>query len=720
MVEKKAADKELDEAFKTVLSLTKRLDGISRDLIERAYRFASQAHEGQNRLSGDPFILHGLEVARILAELGLDPPTIAAALLHDVVEDTGVTIKKLVQEFGREVAGLVEGLTELGKLAFRSPEEKQIESARRMLVSMVKDIRVIFIKLADRLHNMRTLEYLPEERIRSIAKETIEIYAPIAHRLGAGKVKVELEDLGFRFLEPERYAEIQRLVNGVVADGGAAFEDFSAPIEKLLAEAEIEAKITSRVKHINSIWQKMVRKGVKVDDMYDILSMRIITKSVRDCYHALEIVHGLFRPIHSRFKDFIAAPKSNLYQSLHTTVMDEGGRKIEIQIRTATMNNTAEYGIAAHWRYKERGKAIAGWDRWLEWFRQALDYQLELSDPSEFMRYLRLDLFQNEIYVFTPAGELKHLPAGSTPIDFAYAIHSDVGNHCTGAKVNGRLVPLSHQLVSGDRVEIMTSPKAVPHEKWLKSVRTSRARMKIRHWLRIKTHEQEERIGRELLKAELRRKKLTFPKEERLRELLDTFGRDTIGKLFVSLARGKVFPGEIIARLYPKSGARDEREEIEQREHLREIVRRPIKGIRMEGMDNILVRFARCCQPVPGDSVIGVITRGRGVSVHRLNCSNVRSIDEPGRLVKVDWDTYPDHKYLVSLIVTARNREGLVSEINRRIRDMETEIRSGNFEIHEGELQLVLVMGISDLSHLNKVIEEIKKLDSVLNVYRAV
>lgn len=720
MVGEKAVDKEHHEGLKAVLNLTNGLDEASRDLIERAYRFAAQAHDGQYRLSGDPFIVHGLEVAKILAELGLDASAIAAAFLHDVVEDTGVTNKDLAREFGEEVAQLVDGMTELDKLSFLSPEEKQIESARRMLVSMVKDIRVIFIKLADRLHNMRTLEYLPEDRIRSIARETLEIYAPVAHRLGVGKIKVELEDLGFRFLEPDRFGEVEILVNGIVTDGGAVFEDFRGPIEEHLSESGIEAKITSRVKHRYGTYQKMIRKGVKVEDIYDILSMRIVTKNVRDCYHSLEIVHSLFRPIHGRFKDFIAAPKSNLYQSIHTTVMDESGRKFEIQIRTELMNKAAEYGISAHWLYKERGKAVAGWDRWLEWFKQAVDYQLELSDPSEFMKFLKTDLFQNEIYVFTPAGELKQLPSGSTPIDFAYAIHSDVGNHCTGAKVNGRLVPLDYHLKSGDRAEIMTSSKAQPHEKWLKSVKTSRARMKIRQWQRVRTKEQEEKIGRELLKSELRSRKLAFPKENQLRKLLKSFGRDTIGRLFTDLGRGKVSPNALAAKLYPKTNDREASDEIKQRERLREIVRRPIKGIKMDGMDNILVRFAQCCQPVPGDSVVGIITRGRGLSVHRVDCSNVKKFDEPGRLVSVDWDTYPGRKFLVSLIVVARDRSGLVSEISRKIGDMNTEVHSGHFEIHEGELQLVLVVSISDLKHLNRVIAEIKSIESVMNVYRAV
>ncbi len=660
--------REIDEQFDGLLAGRRHLDTAAGNLLLEAYELASRAHEGQYRLSGDPFISHGVEVAGILVKMGLDADAIAAGILHDVVEDTGIGLDEIENRFGKEIARLVMGLTKLGKLNFRSQEERQVESARRMLVSMAEDIRVIFIKLADRLHNMRTLEYLPPEKRLIIARETLEIYAPLAHRLGVGGIKDELEDLSFRFLESEQYDRVKEVLSGRAADGEALFEQFRAPIEAALKENGIEATITSRIKHLYSIWKKMERKSVQIEGIYDLYSMRIITKHVRDCYCCLEIIHGLFRPIHHRFKDYIAAPKSNMYQTLHTTVMDDWGRRIEIQIRTEQMNYAAEYGIAAHWVYKEKGKASVRWDRWMDWFRQTLDYQLELTDPAEFLRYLKTDLFQNEIYVFTPAGELKQLPMGSMPIDFAYSVHSDIGNHCSAARVNGKLVSLDYKLASGDRVEIITSSKASPHEKWLKLVRTSRARSKIRQWFRSKSGEQKESTVRSIV-----------PERD---EAADEAG--------VELDR------------------------------LREIVRSPIKGIRLEGIDNLLVRFAKCCQPVPGDPVIGIVTRGRGVSVHRADCNNVRRMEDPGRLFEVEWETIHGQKYLVSLLVMARDRTGLVSEISRRITCIDAEVRSGHFNIKEGEIKLFLMVGISDLKHLKRAISEIEGIDSVLSVHRAV
>jgi GTP pyrophosphokinase len=719
-MQKGDCDTELEKVFEEVLASLRYPEERTEELLREAYEFARTAHEGQFRRSGDPFISHGLAVARILAELGLDAATITGGILHDVVEDTGIELEDVEHRFGKEIAGLVSGLTELGKLSFRSQEERQVESARRMLISLVGDVRVIFIKLADRLHNMRTLKYLPSPRVESIARETLEIYAPIAHRLGIGKVKDELEDLSFRHLEPERYREIEKYVHERVADGEAVYESFRGPIEKELKKHDITAKIESRTKHVYSIWNKMKRKGIPIEDIYDILSMRVITQTVRDCYHALEIVHNLFDPVQGRFKDYIAAPKSNMYQSLHTTVLSGTGRRIEIQIRTESMHYTSGYGIASHWIYKDRGKAEARWDKWLDWIKQALDYQLGVTDPVEFLRYLKTDLFQNEIFVFTPRGDLKQLPVGSTPIDFAYAVHSDVGNRCSGARVNGRLVSLEHGLKSGDRVEIITSQQATPSEKWLAVVRTSHARAKIRQWFRQVNQKREEAAGRELLRKELRRQKLPVPKEETLRALLKSFKRDSISQLYISIGGGTIAPREVARALYPETKKSMRDLDSEQLEQLREFVRRPVKGIRIDGMDNIMVRFARCCQPVPGDPIVGIITRGQGVSVHRSNCGNVKRIKERGRVVGVEWDTYPNQKILISLVVTARDRDGLVAEISRRVRDLETGVRSGHFEIKEGDLRLVLVVEISDLSHLERVIEEIGTIDSVVSVRRAV
>ena len=707
-----------DDTFREVLGNLMTTDESERELLERAYAFAARAHEGQSRLSGEPFITHGIEVARILIELHLDATTVAAGLLHDVVEDTGVDLQKLEAEFGGEIAGLVEGLTELRKLTFLSPEERQMESARRMLVSMVNDIRVIFVKLADRLHNMRTLEFLQEERQRYIARETLEIYAPLAHRLGMGKIKSELEDISFRFLDPDTYETVGGMVRDQMANGEAAFERFRGPIETRLQQENIDAKITSRIKHLYSVWQKMRSKHVPVDHVYDILSMRIITKTVRDCYHALEIVHNRFEPIQERFKDYIAAPKANMYQSIHTTVLDSSGNRMEIQIRTEMMHYTAEYGIAAHWIYKERDKASATWRRWLDWISRAIDYQLELTDPVEFMQYLKTDIFQNKIYVFTPAGELKQLPVGSTPIDFAYIIHSDIGNHCSAAKVNGRLVPLDYLLKSGDRVEVVTSLKVEPNEKWLGKVKTSRARAKIRNWFRIKTFEKHRTVGRELLRAELRKRKLAIPKESSLRTLLKGFQKSTLDELYASIARGKVALADVIDRIAGESDLRRREREREEADGSAPIVAEPARGIRIDDMDDIMVRFAQCCHPVPGDAIVGIITRGRGVSVHRADCKNLKKITESERIVRVEWETHPEQRYLVSLIVTARDRAGLMAEISKRVKDLGSEVRSGHFKIHEDVFSFNLVMGIADIKHLNDVMTEIRNIDNVISVSR--
>jgi len=719
-MKREAVTQKLDKAFHGVLRELMTVDGTERELLEKAYSFAARAHEGQQRLSGEPFITHSIEVVRILVELRLDAATVAAGMLHDVVEDTGVSLKEVEMEFGVEIAGLVEGLTELGKLAFRSPEERQVESARRMLVSMVKDIRVIFIKLADRLHNMRTLEFLPEERRRHIARETLEIYGPLAHRLGMGRIKGELEDISFKILEPDAFNSVRSMVRVRVANGEAVFERFHRPIEEWLRNEDIDAKITSRIKHPYSVWQKMQNKHVPIDHIYDILSMRIITKTVRDCYHALEIVHGQFEPIQERFKDYIAAPKVNMYQSIHTTVLDSSGNQMEIQIRTEKMHYTAEYGIAAHWIYKERGKAAATWNRWLEWISRAIDYQLELTDPAEFMQYLKTDIFQNKIYVFTPAGELKQLPVGSTPIDYAYTIHSDIGNHCSAVKVNGRLVPFDYQLKSGDRVEVVTSLKAEPHEKWLGKVKTSRARAKIRNWFRNKTDEKDRIAGKEILRSELRKRRLSIPKEAALRKLLKAFQKGSLDELYSSLARGKISTADVVDRISGENEGMQQEREQRQIESVQTLVGEAAVGVRIDGMDNIMVRYAKCCQPVPGDPVIGVITRGRGVSVHRAGCKNLKKNTEPERIIKVEWETHTEQRYLVSLIVTARDRVGLVAEISRRVKDLDTEVRSGHFQIQEGFFTLILLMGIADIKHLNDVMAEIRGIENVISVNRSV
>ena len=462
----------------------------------------------------------------------------------------------------------------------------------------------------------------------------------------------------------------------------------------------------------------MVSKQVRIDRIDDIIAVRIIVPTVSDCYLSLEIVHAIYTPLNERFRDFIASPKGNLYQSLHTTVVDGDGRRIEVQIRTHEMDVVARFGLAAHWRYKEGGASAPGWEGWTELFRRAVDDQLEIDDPGEFLDALRTDLFANEIWVFTPKGELKRLPAGSTPVDFAYAVHSDVGSRCEAARVNGRLVPLDHRLENADRVEILTSPRARPSGKWLTMVRSSRARQKIRQWLRSQTREQEEAAGRDMIKRECRRRRVALPREEEFERVSGELGQGDARRLFVDLARGRVSTGDVFDRLFGEAPSEEPpRTDVDE---LREMVRRPVRGVRMQGIDNILVSFAKCCQPVPGDPIVGIVTRGRGVSVHRSGCPNVEVVREPGRLVEVEWEPYPGRKFLVSLVVNARDRDGLVAEISRRVQALGTEVKSGRFEIHGGEFSLVLVVAIDDLGHLRRVVRQIEGIRSVLSVTRAI
>jgi GTP pyrophosphokinase len=630
-------------------------------LVERAYSYAEQAHQGQMRLSGDPFMTHCVKVAEILTDLRLDSTTIASGLLHDVLEDTHHTKEDLEQQFGPEVARLVEGVTQMGRVKFKSSEEQQAENIRMMLIAMARDVRVILIKLADRLHNMQTLKYLPKEKIQSISTETLQIYAPLAHRLGIAKIRSELEDLALRYLHPEVYYQLVESIAEKKVQREKEIQEFCALLKTELRKAGIKADVTGRPKHFYSIYRKMVDQRKGFDEIFDLRALRVITNSLKDCYGALGIVHTLWTPVPGRFKDYIAMPKTNMYQSLHTTVLGARGERIEIQIRTEEMHRTAENGIAAHWLYKETGDESAErFDERLVWLRQLLEWLQDLKDPKEFMENLKLDLFSGEVYVFTPKGKVIELPAGSTAVDFAYAIHSDIGNHCHAAKANGRMVPLKYRLRQGDVIEIMTSKKQMPRRDWLDFVQTSRARSKIRHWLRISE------------------KALEEPEEKEERP-----------------------------RLQPRA-------ETLKKATLRET------DIGVAGVSNMLVRYAKCCNPLPGDIIRGYITRSRGLSIHRDGCPNIPN-DDSARLMTVNWDGRKGQSiYPASIRVKATNRTNLLADILASIRELNVNITSANaYGRKDGTGICDFTIEVTDQSQLNNIIFAIRRVEGVYSVRRS-
>ncbi|MCL5115755.1 MAG: bifunctional (p)ppGpp synthetase/guanosine-3',5'-bis(diphosphate) 3'-pyrophosphohydrolase [Firmicutes bacterium] len=642
--------------------------------IMRAMTFAEEAHRGQSRASGDPYVAHPLAVASILADLKMDAPTIVAALLHDVVEDTPYTLEDIEERFGPEVAQLVDGVTKLDRLEERTREEEQAENLRKMFLAMAKDIRVILIKLADRLHNMRTLKHLTADRVQRIAKETMEIYAPLAHRLGIFRIKWELEDLAFQHLQPAAFQEMKELVAKKRQEREAAVDGVITELKERLEAVGMVTEVSGRAKHLYSIYQKMYKQGKDFAEIYDLVAVRILVESVKDCYAVLGMVHSLWKPVPGRFKDYIAMPKSNLYQSLHTTVIGPHGEPLEVQIRTFEMHHTAEYGIAAHWRYKEGGRGDREFEQKLSWLRQLLEWQRDMRDASEFMETLKVDLFSDEVFVFTPKGDVIDLPAGATPIDFAYRIHTDVGNHCVGAKVNGRIVPLAATLESGDIVEVLVNRKSPgPSIDWLSIVHTSQAKTRIRQWLRRERRHEHLVRGQEMLEKELRRQSLTLT-PERLAELIRKLGYGSLDDVAVALSEGNTTPPMLLSRL---------KEEM-QRElgtaapvvptASRGQKASPVKGseILVRGQGRMLTRLARCCQPVPGDPIIGFLTRGRGVSVHRLGCPNEKELaKDPERLIEVSWDVEEAElsPHPVELRVYAWDRAGLLADVANVVAD---------------------------------------------------
>ena len=695
-------------------------DRLDLDLIERAWQLSARAHRGQKRWSGEDAVSHGIGVARILVELQLDSVSVACGLLHDVVEDTDVTIADVEKEFGPEVATIVDGLTKISTLTFRSSAEEQVENYRKLMVSVAKDARVIIIKLADRLHNMRTLEHLPEDKQSRIALETREIYAPLAHRFGMGKVRAELEDLAFKFLESEDYRALAKKVAARRAEREALIERMREPLERALERAGIaEVEVTGRPKHLWSIHKKIQIRGLPYESIYDLMAIRVLVNTVPDCYHALGVIHAHWTPLQERIKDYIAQPKSNGYQSLHTTIFGPSGQLYEIQIRTREMHHTAEYGIAAHWLYKE-GRPRDELDRHLAWFRQLLDRQQEAQTPQEFLEFLRIDLYQDEIFVFTPEGDVKQLAKGATPIDFAFAVHTEVGIHCHGAKVNGRIAPLHRTLKSGDSVEILTSPNARPSRDWLSHVHTGRARQKIRQWIKQEEHTASVQLGQEILARELRRRRLTKPTDAQLAKAAQTLSLSHASSVEAALGRGDVSTGQVIHAIYPDLPEDETAAPPPPPTAIGRLVQRMRvgRGVRIQGVDGLMVRYSQCCQPVPGDKVVGYVTRGRGISIHRTDCPNLLALEDPERRMELDWQEVEGEVFTVRLGLLGEDRRGLYADICAAISQTGTNIRAIELTSGEGGMTGHMIVEVENLSHLTKVIKAVKRVKGVTDVGR--
>ena len=699
-------------------------DRLDVEKIREAYDLAMAAHAGQRRASGEEYVTHTVQVATILAQLRLDTASIISGLVHDVVEDTDVTLPDLEERFGPQVATIVDGVTKLGRVEFRTHTEQQVENYRKLLLSMADDGRVILVKLADRLHNMRTLHHLKPEKRRRIALETREIYAPLAHRLGMAAIRWELEDLAFKYLEPEAYEALTKQVKQRRKQRERQILELQRPLEEALAEAGIPAEVTGRPKHLWSIHRKMVKRAKPYDEIYDLMAMRVLTDTVQNCYAALGVIHSKWTPLPERFHDYIATPKSNMYRSLHTTIFGPGGKRYEIQIRTEEMHRTAEYGIAAHWKYKEslEGRRESDEvDEALTWFRQVLEWQQDTREPEEFMEFLRMDLFRGEIFVFTPEGDVKALPTGSTPIDFAFTVHTEVGLHCAGARVNGRIAPLSRELKNGDTVEIITSARQRPNRDWLAFVKTSRARQRIRQWIRREEFDSARKLGREFLDREMKKARRALPGDAHVcLEAAIALGYKDFDQVYAALGRGDIGPTAVIKQLHPDHDpAAVARRQPTALEKLANRLRVSGRGVRIQGMDNLMVRYSRCCQPVPGDDVVGYITRGRGVSLHRRDCPNVLALSrDPERRVEIEWAAEKGDRFFVKLYMKGTDRRGLLSDVAKAISNTGTDIQHADMRTAEGGMSGEFVVEVRDLAHLEKVRKAIGRVKGVLFVER--
>ncbi|MDO4922233.1 MAG: bifunctional (p)ppGpp synthetase/guanosine-3',5'-bis(diphosphate) 3'-pyrophosphohydrolase [Phascolarctobacterium sp.] len=707
--------------------------------VRRAYELAADAHKTQVRKSGEPYIIHPIGVVGILVGLQMDETTLAAAFLHDVVEDTDYTLDDLKERFGAVVANLVDGVTKLGKIEYISKEDRQIENYRKMFLAMARDIRVVLIKLADRLHNMRTMKYMPVHKQQSISRETLEIYTPLAHRLGIYTIKWELEDLAFRYMEPEIYYDLMEQVKIKRREREAMINDAMETLKKALEKAGIRCEIQGRPKNFYSIHKKMLRDHKQLSEIYDLLAIRVLVDTVTDCYGTLGIVHSMWKPIPGRFKDYVAVPKSNMYQSLHTTVLSSGGQPLEIQIRTFEMHRISEYGIAAHWRYKESGgsKPAAGGDKGfdakLSWLRQLLEWHNDMNDSRDFVNTVKMDIFADEVFVFTPRGDVIDLPVGSVPIDFAYRIHTDVGNRCVGAKVNGRIVPLDYQLKNGDIVEVITSKQSSgPSRDWINIVGSSDTRNKIKNWFKKERREENIVKGREMLEREVKRlgydiKVMTTP--EKLRAVGNKLRIDTDENLLATLGYGGVTLNTVMSKLvelYKKEQKLETTKDLAQ--VLAELKPRKSKaksshGILVKGEEGIMVKLARCCNPIPGDPVIGYITRGSGISVHRADCPNVLSNnpDEQRRLIEVSWDVGIDDVYKVNIMITSQDRPGMMSDIMNITSEAKLNIFSLSCHTDKNKTATThMGLDITSLEQLEYVMNRIRRMKGVYNVERVV
>jgi GTP pyrophosphokinase len=707
-----------EKTFRWILRKLRRYSNhtVNVELLTEAFHYAQEAHKNQLRKSGAPYFEHCLEVAKVLCDLRMDYFTIAGGLLHDVVEDTGVSIGEVEEKFGKEIAVLVDGVTKISELKFDSLEARQAENFRKMLLSMVRDIRVILIKFADRLHNMRTIEYLPEKKRLRIAIETRDVYAPLAHRLGIAKVRWELEDLALKTLAPKAYWEMVEKIASKREEREAYIRRITMPVRKELKQAGIVAKITGRPKHFYSIYQKMLRQEKPFEEVFDLQAVRIITKRVEECYFALGIVHSLFTPIQERFKDYIATPKSNMYQSLHTTVIGPGGKMVEIQIRTEDMHRTAEEGIAAHWRYKEGKQKEDELDKHLVWLRQMLDWQHDTNDPQEFMENLRIELFQDEVFVFTPKGDLFKLPVGSTPVDFAFAVHTKIGMHCLGAKINGRIVPLNHKLKSGDSIEIITGANQKPNQDWIKFVRTSKARSKIKKWIKESMLEQSQKLGEEIIVRQFKRFNIKRDETD-LNAIALSFGYNSEPELFSAVGHGDISAQQVINRIAP------EKQEAEKEENLLKKflskARGSAKGVRVQGLENLLIHFGKCCQPVPGDRILGFVTQGQGVVIHRSDCKNIlKLMENPERNIDVEWDVENNKRFMVRLHMLGEDRKNFLRDVSESISQTDTNIVSVEMRAQDSLVHSNIIIEVENLQHLTRVINKISKVNGVINVER--
>ena len=691
------------------------------DIIERAYIYSARVHEGQVRLSGEPYLSHPLEVAGILADMKLDPESVAAGILHDVIEDTPATPKEIKTLFGPEVMHIVSGVSKLSSLSFGSSQARQAESIRKMFLAMADDIRVILIKLADRLHNMRTLQFHVSDKRKQIARETLDIYAPIAARLGIYWIKNELEETSFKYIQPDEYARIENAVSKSKTEREKYIETVKGYIKEVMDNAKLKCEILGRNKNFYSIYNKMSSQNLPFEEIYDIIAFRIILDTVPQCYEALGHIHSLWKPIDHKFKDYIGRPKSNMYQSLHTTVIGPVGERIEIQIRTWEMDKVATAGIAAHWGYKEGKHLDENVSRKFAWIQNLVENQENFMDPGEFMENVRIDLFPDEVYVFTPRGEVKTLPRGATPVDFAYMIHTEVGNQCTGAKINGRMVPLPYELKTGDIVEIVTSKNHHPSKDWLNFVKTVKARSKIRHWIKVQETERSVSLGREMCEKAFRKERMNFNtlvKSEKMTQVVEQFGFKTVEDLIANVGYGKITPLQVVRKFAPKIDETTVDESIFNKLIERVRKKKPKTGVLVKGVDDILIKFGKCCQPVPGDPIIGYITRGYGVTIHRTNCVNALRMN-PERQIEVDWNQEVTETYPVKIRIISQDRVGLLADVVGNISKFGANILNAKTETRENKMvDSFFTIGVEDTNHLEKIVSAVKKVKYVQEVKR--